>query len=195
MSDSTFKGVVSKLYEKDWTDRDSGDEIVLHSFQIESSRRYFRTGTRKPTFNEGESISFVADDKSGNVDLKSVKQIEAETVQAPKPQAVSGGSSATAGGATSRDAYWANKEKYDLEVRAPTIAYSAAQKNATAIVAAALGADALSFGSTAKGKRLDMLVDFIELVTLRLAALQTQAPALLDAYEPMVGASKDVEDE
>jgi hypothetical protein len=186
MSDKTEKGVVSKLYEKDWTDRDTNAQIILHSFQIEGNRRYFRTGTNKPPFNEGDSISFVADGQSGNVDLKSVKTVEAETVVAPKPT-----SAASSGAAGSRDAYWANKEKNDVEILRPTIAYSAAQKNATALVAAALAADALSFGSTAKGKRLDMLVDFVELTTLRLAALQTDAPALLAGYEPMAAASSD----
>jgi hypothetical protein len=185
MSDKTYKGVVSTLYEKDWTDRDTGKEIVLHSFQIEGERRYFRTGTNKPSFNEGEAISFVADGKSGNVDLKSVKTVEVETVQAPKASVASGtaASGKSAQSAGSRDSYWANKETYDRDVLRPTIAYSAAQKNATALVCAALASEALSFGSTAKGKRLDMMVDFVELTTLRLAALQTIAPSLLDAYE------------
>ncbi len=193
MSDKTEKGVVTRLYEKDWTDRDSGDQIILHSFQIEGNRRYFRTGTNAPPFSEGDSISFVADGNTGNVDLKSVKQVEVETVVAPKPAASAGGSNASA--PVSRDAYWANKEKNDAEILRPTIAYSAAQKNATALVAAALAADALSFGSTAKGKRLDMLVDFVELTTLRLAALQTDAPALLEGYEPMAKAEQVVDDE
>jgi hypothetical protein len=180
MADKTHKGVVSRLYEKEWTDRDSGDEIILHSFQIEGEKRYFRTGTKRPTFAEGDAISFVADAKNGNVDLKSVKEVEADTVVAPKAAP----SKAASSGATSRDDYWANKEKNDVEVLRPTIAYSAAQKNATTLVAAALAADALSFGSTAKGKRLDMLVDFVEQTTLRLAALQTDAPALLASYVP-----------
>jgi len=189
--DNTHKGVVSKLFEKEWTDRDSGKEITLHSFQITNEKRYFRTGTKKPTFDEGNMISFVSDSKNGNVDLKSVKVLEEEVVQAPKPT----GSTASTGSAGGRDEYWANKEKRDIEVTAPTIAYSAAQKNATALVAAALAADALSFGSTAKGKRLDMLVDFVELTTLRLAALQTDAPALLAGYEPQVKESGDANDE
>jgi len=180
MSDRTYKGVVSTLYEKPWTDRDTGDDIVLHSFQIESEKRYFRTGTNKPNFAEGDATSFVADGKSGNVDLKSVKQVEAETVQAPKP---AGSTASSSTGAGSRDGYWANKEKRDQTVTEPRISYSAAQKNATALVCAALQADALSFGSTAKGKRLDMLVDFVELTTLRLASLQMNAPTLLEDYK------------
>lgn len=191
MSDKTEKGVVSRLYEKEWTDRDSGKEIILHSFQIEGNRRYFRTGTNKPPFSEGDSISFVADGQNGNVDLKSVKTVEAETVVAPKPAA----STVSSGSAGSRDAYWANKETYDKEILRPTIAYSAAQKNATALVAAALGADALSFGSTAKGKRLDMLVDFVEQTTLRLAALQVNGPTLIAGYEPMAAEAKGDDDE
>tara|TARA_R110000822_G_scaffold77301_9_gene185521 strand:- start:1930 stop:2514 length:585 start_codon:yes stop_codon:yes gene_type:complete len=182
MSDSTYKGVVSRLYEKEWSDRDSGREIVLHSFQIEGEKRYFRTGTRRPSFNEGEAISFVADAKSGNVDLKSVKKVATETVQAPKPQGNTASAAPVAAG--SRDGYWAEKERRDIEVTAPRIAYSAAQKNATTLVAAALAADALSFGSTPKGKRLDMLVDYVEQTTLRLAKLQTEGHILVAAFEP-----------
>lgn len=194
MSDTTFKGVVSKLYEKEWQDRDSGRDIILHSFQIESEKRYFRTGTKRPNFDEGESISFVADSKSGNVDIKSVKKVAVETVQAPKP---TGSTASKQTGAGSRDGYWAEKEKRDIEVTAPRIAYSAAQKNATTLVAAALSAEpcALSFGSTAKGKRLDMLVDFVEQTTLRLAALQAEGHTLLAEYEPQVKASQDSNDE
>lgn len=191
MSDTTHKGSVAKLYEKEWNDRDSGREIILHSFQIEGEKRYFRTGTKRPNFNEGDYISFVADSKSGNVDLKSVKQQEAETVQAPKPQ----GSTAPSGSAGSRDGYWAAKEARDIEVTAPRIAYSAAQKNATTLVAAALAADALSFGSTAKGKRLDMLVDFVEMTTLRLAKLQTEGHTLVAEFVPQVKASSDDDNE
>lgn len=181
MSDRTYKGVVTEVFEKDWTDRDTGKEIVLYSFQIEGEKRYFRTGTNKPNFEDGDAISFVADGKTGNVDLKSTKQVKAETVAAPKPK--SAPSSSSVGG---RDSYWANKEAHDREVTEPRISYSAAQKNATALVAAALASDAISFGSTAKGKKLDMLVDFVEQTTIRLAKLQMDAPTILGGKEEVV---------
>ena len=182
MSDNAYKGVVSAVYEKPWTDRDSGDEIILRSFQIEGEKRYFRTGTfQVRAIVEGAYISFTADAKSGNVDTKSVSVVEGEApARAPKP--ASGGRTGTKSApAASRDSYWADKEKRDIEVREPTIAYSAAQKNATTIVAAALAADALSFGQAAKGKKLDMLVDYIEQTTLRLAQLQRDGAAILKA--------------
>jgi len=195
MSDSTYKGIVTRLYEKEWNDRDSGRDIILYSFQVDSEKRYFRTGTKKPSFDEGESISFVADSKSGNVDLKSVKKVEVETVQAPKPSGAGATNASSGSSSGTRDGYWAAKEARDIEVTAPRIAYSAAQKNATTLVAAALAADALSFGSTAKGKRLDMLVDFVEQTTLRLAALQNEGHTLIAGFEPMAKSSSEDDDE
>lgn len=183
MSDKMYKGVVTNTYEKDWTDRDSGENIVLRSFKIEGESRYFRTGTNNSSaIAEGNYISFSANTQSGTVDLKSVEIVEGEApARAPKPSASTAGKPKSARSAASggRDTYWADKAARDVEVTEPRISYSAAQKNATALVAAALAADALSFGSTAKGKRLDMMVDFVELTTLRLAKLQMNAPALL----------------
>ena len=182
MADNAYKGVVNATYEKDWKDRDTGKTIILHSFQIDGDKRYFRSGTNKVAeIVEGAYISFTADSRSNNIDLKSVAVVEGEApVQAPKP-AASQTSAGNSGNATSRDGYWANKEKRDIEVVAPTIAYSAAQKNATAIVCVAMEQDLLSFGNAAKGKKLDMLVDFVEQTTLRLAQLQTQGAELLKA--------------
>jgi hypothetical protein len=186
MADRTYKGVVKEVYEREWSDRDSGEDIILHSFQIESEKRYFRTGTKKPTFKAGDAISFVADGKSGNVDPKSVKGIVPEDVPSPKSEGRGNGGSRSQSARSqggSRNDYWENKERRDIETTEPRISYSAAQKNATSLVAAALAADALSFGQASKGKRLDMMVDYVEQVTLRLARLQMNAPAILSAEE------------
>lgn len=179
MSDKAYKGVVNATYEKDWEDRDSGDTIVLRSFQIDGEKKYFRTGTiNVKTIVEGAYISFTADARSNNVDVKSVEVVEGEApARAPKPAANrSSGGSASSGG---RDSYWADKGKRDVEITEPRISYSAAQKNATAIVCVAMEQDLLSFGNAAKGKRLDMLIDYVEQATLRLAQLQVAAPEIL----------------
>lgn len=182
MADKAYKGVVSATYEKDWKDRDTGDDIILYSFQIEGEKRYFRTGTETiPEINEGAYIRFTADGRSGNVDLKTV----ADLGEAPKsPPRSSGGSRASAKrtggtGGGSRDTYWEDKAKRDIEVTEPRISYSAAQKNATELVCAALNHDLLSFGNTAKGKRLDMMVEFVAQVTEQLAAMQMAAPEIM----------------
>ena len=176
MADRTYKGVVTEVFEREWQDRDTGEDIILYSFQIEGEKRYFRTGTRKPDVTAGNAYSFVADAKTGNVDVKSFKSIAADDVPAPKARAKSSGGGFKGG---ARDSYWEDKAKRDVEITEPRISYSAAQRNATALVTAALEADILSFGQAAKGKKLDMLVDFVEQTTLRLAQLQLAAPEIL----------------
>lgn len=177
MADRTYKGIVKEVFEREWEDRDSGEDIILYSFQIESEKRYFRTGTNKPGIKAGEAISFVADAKSGNVDIKSIKEVNPDEVEAPKPKR--GGGKSFGGGGGGNTKYWEDKARRDQEVTEPRISYSAAQKNATELVTAALAADILSFGQAAKGKKLDMLVDFVEQTTVRLAQLQMNAPAIL----------------
>ena len=184
MSDKAYKGVVSATFEKDWTDRDTGDAIVLRSFKIDGENQFFRTGTTDlKDIREGNYISFTADARSGNVDFKSVEKVEGEApARAPKPTASrkSSGSASSGGG---RNDYWEQKAIRDVEVTEPRISYSAAQKNATALVTAALTHDLLSFGNAAKGKRLDMLVDFVEETTLRLAKLQLAAPEIINSED------------
>ena len=96
----------------------------------------------------------------------------------PPPKSTGGGRSQTGA-----NAYWEAKAKRDQEVTEPRISYSAAQKNATELVTAALAADILSFGQAAKGKKLDMLVDFVEQTTIRLAKLQMDAPEIMKEVE------------
>ena len=180
MADKAYKGVVNATYEKDWTDRDTGDKIVLRSFQIDGEKKYFRTGTTDlKDVREGNYISFTADERSGNVDFKSVEKVEGEApVRAPKP-AASTSRTQSSGSGNSRDTYWSDKAARDEEITEPRISYSAAQKNATHLVCVAMEQDLLSFGNAAKGKRLDMLVDFVEQTTLQLAKLQMAAPTIM----------------
>jgi hypothetical protein len=172
MSDKTFKGTIAEFFEREWKDRNTNQDIILRSFKLNNENRFFRTGTNALKQGVGDSISFVADGK-GNVDLKSVEAIDASDAPAPKAQSRG---SASGGGA---NGYWEKKAQRDQEVTEPRISYSAAQKNATALVAAALAADILSFGQAAKGKKLDMLVDYVEQTTLRLAQMQIAAPEIL----------------
>lgn len=179
MADQTFKGIISELFEREWKDKNSGEDIILRSFKINSENRFFRTGTNQLKFVVGDAIKFVADGK-GNVDLKTVEAIDEADAPPPKAKAQSKGSG---GGGGANSAYWEAKAKRDQEVTEPRIAYSAAQKNATALVVAALEAEILSFGQASKGKKLDMLVDFVEQTTIRLAQLQQNAPEILKEVE------------
>jgi hypothetical protein len=170
---TAFKGVVTNTYDKDWTDRKTGQEIVLKSFKIDSANQFFRTGTTEAV-SDGDYISFTADNR-GNVDLDSIaKEAGTPPKVAPKPKKASAGA---------RDDYWTQKAERDINVTEPRISYSAAQKNATELVCVALEQDLLSFGNAAKGKKLDMIIDYVEQVTMRLAKLQIAAPEILKEVE------------
>jgi hypothetical protein len=178
MADQTFKGVIAEFFEREWKDKNTGKDIILRSFKLNSENRFFRSGTTELNYSVGDAIQFVADGK-GNVDLKTVEKIDASDAPPPKS---STSSSPRAGGGGSAG-YWEKKAQRDQEVTEPRIAYSAAQKNATALVVAALNAEILSFGQASKGKKLDMLVDFVEQTTIRLAQLQQNAPEILKEVE------------
>lgn len=182
MADKTFKGVVSEFFEREWKDKNSGEDIILRSFKLNSENRFFRTGTRELGYAVGDAVQFVADGK-GNVDLKTVEKIDA--ADAPPPKGAGGATQGRGArtGASSRDGYWEEKARRDVEITEPRISYSAAQKNATELVTAALAADILSFGQATKGKKLDMLVDFVEQTTIRLARLQINAPEIMKEVE------------
>ena len=177
MSDKTYKGVITEFFEREWKDRNSGQDIILRSFKINSENKFFRTGTTALKQGVGDAIQFVADAK-GQVDLKTVQAIAVEDAP-PAKSGGGGGKKSFGGGGGARDTYWEDKAKRDLEVTEPRISYSAAQRNATSLVVAALQADILSFGQAAKGKKLDMLVEFVEQTTLRLAQLQMAAPEIM----------------
>ena len=164
----TFKGTVDVVSAKPWTDTKTGQNITLHSFKLAGMGKWFRTGTNSPGISEGDNIQFV--ENGNSVDVASIEKVAASEVQqAPRP---AGGAAPKKGGQLARDDYWANKEErdkerevYDKAVRSPMIEYQSARKDATALVVAALGKDAISFGNTAKSKQLGMLVDFVEEVT------------------------------
>lgn len=174
MSEQTFTGIVTQVSEKPWTDRDTNADIILRSFQIDSSKRWFRTGTKEHGLSVADPIRFTADTRNANVDMSTLETLkESEVERAPKaaaaPRASTGGKKTTENW-EARGEYWANKEKRDIAVVEPRINYSASQRDAVSLISAALANDALSFGAVAKGKKLDMLLDFVDQVTERFVA-------------------------
>lgn len=158
MSQQTVTGAVSMVSAKNWTSP-QGEDIVLYSFQVAGDKRYFRTGTTKPAISEQDNIRFVFETQGNKVDLDSIEAVDSAAVQqAPKPPAAGG---------DSREEYWAKKDAHMLNVVEPRINFSASQRDAIALVTAALEQDCLSFGTTAKGKKLDMLLEFVDQVTDR----------------------------
>lgn len=74
-------------------------------------------------------------------------------------------------GGLTKNGYWDAKEARDLEKDRryreediPAIRRSTAYNCAATLGAAALAGDAISFGSVAKGKRLDMYLGYVDLI-------------------------------
>jgi len=189
-----ISGVVS-----DTSSRDFGD-ATLYSFQIEGDRRYFRLGEDAPTFGKGQHITFTSrkKGKNSNVWLSSVTISDGVPAAAPTPAAAAPAAPAAAGAPSgggykgynnkseffdAKDRYWDEKEKYQKEVVDPRISFSASQKDAVALVTAALDNEALSFGGVSVGKKLDMLLEFVDQVTVRFYNQRTDVPSAVAAIE------------
>lgn len=177
-------GVVSKVYTRDWDGRDG--PIVLHSFQLEGDRTYYRTGEEQIA-DEGDFLTFEADGK-GNVDHASVEKgtappKKAASPQVPVQQSRSGGFKkgnwGNKGGGGAKDKYWEDKEKHQIEVVEPRITWASAQSDAVALVTAALQHDILSFGNANKAAKLGLLLDFVDQITARFATQRFNAASLL----------------
>lgn len=151
-------GIVTKVFEKEWNGK-SGP-VMLYSFKLENDDMWYRTGNSRPNIAEGQHVKFVTSGQ--DVDVNSIEVSESEVATATPAASVA--SRAT----TSKDGYWAAREERDRKVTQPLIAYQAARRDAVAIVTSALENDVLAFGNTNKGKKLDMLVDFVEEVQTRL---------------------------
>lgn len=190
MANYNKQGTVSMYSERPWEDRDTGENIILYSFQLQGDKRYYRCGTTPPGVREGDNVQFVCDGK-GTVDLSTLVKNQptqggAPVAQAPATGNTSRPASARPSGGNSRDQYWADKEKRDLEkderyqnVDIPRMVFANSQGHAARIVAAALDNDALSFGNVQKGKKIDMLMDYVDQVTIKLAQDQMRAHEIL----------------
>lgn len=184
---SQASGTIAKKFYKEWQGKQG--VITLCSFQLEGNRQYFRTGTKDLPYRESQTIKFNYDDK-GNVDLNSVEEVAASDVQSA-PSIPASSAPAASGGKVkenwdARAKYWDDKDKRGIEVIEPRITMSSSQRDAIALVTAALANDALSFGSVAKGKKLDMLLDYVDQVTDRFykqRMLEDVAPAAINAAE------------
>lgn len=188
----SIKGTVSRTYEKAWPD-DDGHEVILHSFQLQGDKRYFRSGTVK-VVAEGEAVSF---DTTGNntVVPESLVKRAAETTQAPKPAYTArpawGGKPKTTENFEARQAYWENKERRDVEVVEPRITLSAAQRDAIEVVNIAMRHEALAFGNASKGAKLGMILDFVDEIAARFYSQRINAAQTAEGFaEPAVAAAK-----
>lgn len=123
--------------------------VILYQFKIDQSERFFRLGKIEPTFEEGAWIKFT--ERNGQVDPSSVetgvKEVPSDSVTG-SPQKEDGSPTSTA---------------VDVGRR---LRYQSARADAARIVTAALAADHLPHSAnTAKGKRLDLLLNYVNEVT------------------------------
>jgi hypothetical protein len=146
--------------------------IKLWSFQLEGSDRYYRTGKTKPDIGEGQWVKF--EERNGVVQLESLEVVDAPT-GAAAPPATEPATSASEKSTTPRsDAPQSTAPSASVsEAPAPPagavgerIRYQAARRDASNIVIAALHCDHLPHASNvAKGKRLDLLLQYVAEVT------------------------------
>lgn len=160
-----IKGVVSKTSAKDWAGRNG--TVTLYSFQLEGARNWYRCGSQKPPFVEGDSIEFqyVENDK-GDRTLQEGSVTKLASVPAARAPAVVKSASKQENW-DARAAYWDNKERRDIEVVEPRITLSASRTAAIQVIGLALQHDAIVFGNAAKGARLGIILDAIDEVTSR----------------------------
>lgn len=188
------QGQVSQISAREWFDARRGQNIVLHSFQIAGSNRWYRTGVTSPPFSQGDFVSFQNDEK-GNVKIDTITQgntpIQATQVTPAQPLS-QGPTTPAAGGGQSRDGYWAQKEQRDLEKDAryqnediPRMTFSGAHDRAVRLVAVALANDCISFGSMKKGDKLDHLMEMVTEITNRFFLEAINSPERLKYLREM----------
>jgi len=137
-------GQVSSVMSRDF------QKYKLWSFQLEGSQRYYRTGKHEPGVKEGQWVTFT--EKNGQVDPTSVRDAPAGAVAQSETVPATSAS--------------AKPEPVDVGHR---IRVQAARADAARIVCAALANDHLPHpANAAKGKRLDLLLGYVEEVTKEL---------------------------
>lgn len=187
------EGKVQEVSSRPWKDQRRNTTVTLHSFKLEGGDQWFRTGTTPIPAGVGQSVKFEVE--GVNVDMKTFSVVQNTVETAPAPSAgpsttnTRTASTSARAGAGTRDEYWANKEARDLEkearyqaVNEPRMALSVAVEAASRIVGEAIKADALGFGTAAKGKRLGILTSFVKETALELADFITNAPNELEEY-------------
>lgn len=166
MAEQVITGNVTEVSAKDWNDRETGENITLYSFKVDSDNRWFRTGTTNPASSgiaQGQGVKFVV--KGQNVDLKTVEPATVAAATPPPPRGSKGGGFRKgSGGGGARNDYWENKAVRDVKVVEPRITLASAQRDAITVVGLALQHDSIVFGNANKGARLDIILESIDRV-------------------------------
>lgn len=157
------KGTVARTTAKDWAGKKGN--VVLYSFQLAGDQSWYRCGTTRPNFAEGDSITFDYTDDGRNRTLVENSVVKSAPTQAQVAPAVR--APAAKENWDARAAYWDSKEKREIEVVEPRITLSASRTAAIAVIGLALQHDAIVFGNANKGARLGIILDAVDEVTKR----------------------------
>src|SRR5690349_4545370 len=125
MANVIVQGRIGRVSSKPFKDNRTGEDILLHSFQLEGKNTWYRTGQRPVPAGVGQDVRFVADDVK--VDVGTFEVTQAQVAQAPSVAATAGAtttatisSSAQSTAApparstvVNKDDYWARKEAKD----------------------------------------------------------------------------------
>ncbi len=153
---------------KSVTSRDF-QSVKLWSFQLEGSDRFYRTGKNEPMVTEGEWIKF--NEKNGIVLMETLMKVDSgEETKKHVEHLRSVGAAQTSVEIAQNNGRLVSRDSAS-ETDGPTsvgdrIRYQAARRDASNIVIAALHTDHLPHAvNVAKGKRLDLLLQYVEEVT------------------------------
>lgn len=158
-----INGTISNTSAKDWRGRNG--TVVLYSFQLEGDGAWYRCGTSKPPYGQGDTVSFEYTEANGARTVTDGTMVKAESTGAKRAPAPKAGKVQENWDA--RAAYWDAKEKRDIEVVEPRITLTAARSAAIEVIGLALAHDAIAFGNANKGARLGIILDSIDEVTAR----------------------------
>lgn len=151
----TYEGELTNISDHDW------NGTKLYSFQLKGQNIWFRTGQKKITLDEGALIKFEANPSNKQVKLDSLEKVDALA----STEASSASGATPSGSSTTREDYWQNRERLD--------SLRTARHDATRLVCAALEHDQLPHpSSTAKGKRLDLLLSYVKEITEELVSYE-----------------------
>ena len=136
---NTAQGVVRKIFSK------AAGRGTVYDFQLVDDKTYYKLNFEAPKFEEGDEVRFNWEENKwgANVLVETIKMKKGNGPVASK----SGGGKKGGG---SRDDYWAEKDRYDKEVRQPVICYQSALNSAIDVVKIAQAMDALPINKNLK---------------------------------------------
>lgn len=197
------EGVVKGISEKLVTAK--GKKVPIYSFILQDNDEWFRTSFEEPDFEKGDLITFSysVGDYGNDVDMKSIEILEEDAAAAEeeeeeeekptrsrrssksktKPKAVN-----KSGNKTTKDDFWAAKEKRDVE-NGVRISYHGAVNTAVNIVSALIANEQIALPTLKKRKAAfdDLVAEYAE----QLFAQTQDVEGLLELLEDAADGNRD----